>query len=162
MPIKVLFVCLGNICRSPTAEGVFRAKVEAAGLTDQIHIDSCGTAPFHIGKHPDSRAIKAAAARNYDISTLIARQVQDHDFHEFHYIIPMDHKNLSTLKGWAPPDFNGTLELFMKFCQNQGNTQVPDPYHGNADQFEQVLDLLERASDGLLDLIINKHINDKI
>lgn len=157
MAVKVLFVCLGNICRSPTAEGVFRARVEAAGLAQHIYADSCGTAPFHIGKNPDPRAVKAAANRDYDISQLVARQVDDHDFHGFDYIIPMDHKNLSTLKGWAPAGHDGTLELFMKFCQNNGNTQVPDPYHGGADDFELVLDLLERASDGLLDHIKSNH-----
>jgi protein-tyrosine phosphatase len=157
MAVRVLFVCLGNICRSPTAEGVFRHLVAEHQLDDHIAIDSCGTAPFHIGKSPDPRAIIAAAERGLDISQLVARQVQDEDFSDFDYIIPMDHKNLSTLKGWAPKNFAGELQLFMNYCDNMGNSQVPDPYHESQDQFSKVLDLLEKASRGLLAEIKSKH-----
>jgi protein-tyrosine phosphatase len=157
MTVKVLFVCLGNICRSPTAEGIFKSKVREAGLDEYIETDSCGTAPFHIGKSPDARAVTAASHFGYDISDLVARQVAEEDFVNFDYIIPMDRKNLSTLQGWAPAGFRGELSLFMSYCDNLGVTQVPDPYHENAEQFEKVLKLIEKAANGLLDHIVEKH-----
>jgi len=157
MSIGVLFVCLGNICRSPSAQGIFQKQVDDAGLTTAIHIDSCGTAPFNIGKPADPRAVAACQRAGYDIGALIARQVQDKDYLNFHYILPMDHKNLSTLKGWMPKQFSGELQLLMNYCDHGGMTQIPDPYYEDASEFDAVIRTLEKASSGLLAHIRKKH-----
>jgi len=157
MSTGVLFVCLGNICRSPSAQGIFQKLVDDAGLSTKIHIDSCGTAPFNVGKPADPRAVAACQRSGYDISGLIARQVHDDDFLRFDYIIPMDHKNLSTLKGWAPKEFAGELRLLMNYCDHGGMTQIPDPYYEDADKFDAVIRTLEKASRGLLTHIRTTH-----
>ncbi len=157
MTIGVLFVCLGNICRSPSAQGIFQKMVDEAGLTARFAIDSCGTAPFNVGKSADPRAVAACARAGYDISTLIARQVHDDDFRKFQYIVPMDHKNLATLRGWTPAGFNGELALFMTYCDNGGLTQIPDPYYEDASKFDAVIRTLEKASRGLLGHIRKTH-----
>jgi len=147
--VKVLFVCLGNICRSPTAEGVFRHYVEQAGLSEQITIDSAGTADWHIGKTPDPRTIKAAAQRGYDLSVLRARQAVADDFYKFDLILAMDDSNLENLQAIQPADGKAELALYLpRFGLKQ--REVPDPYYGGEDGFELVLDMLEQASEKLL------------
>lgn len=151
--IKVLFVCMGNICRSPTAEGVFRRQVAAAGLLDRIVIDSAGTHDYHIGKPPDRRSQQAALRRNYDLSGLRGRQVGPGDFHEFDYILAMDRDNLANLQRICPAQHLHKLNLFMEFSRKFGQREVPDPYYGGEQGFENVLDMIEDAASGLLDAI---------
>jgi len=147
---KVLFVCLGNICRSPTAEGVFRAQVAAAGLSEVIGIDSAGTAAWHIGKAPDQRAQAAATRRGYDLTALRGRQVAVADFGEFDYILAMDRSNLADLLAQCPAEQRHKVRLFLSFSSQWQNHEVPDPYYGGADGFDQVLDMVEDAAHGLL------------
>ncbi|MEW5943973.1 MAG: low molecular weight protein-tyrosine-phosphatase [Pseudomonadota bacterium] len=150
---KVLFVCMGNICRSPTAEGVFRHQVEAAGLADRIQADSAGTHDYHIGEPPDRRSQAMAAKRGYDLSGLRGRQVRVEDFHEFDYVLAMDRHNLSILQQLCPPEHARKLRLFLEFSSNFDADEVPDPYYGGAQGFEHVLDLVEDAARGLLEEI---------
>ena len=147
--LSVLFVCLGNICRSPSADGVFRAKVEAAGLSDDILVDSAGTAAWHIGKSPDSRSAEHALRRGYDLSMLRARQVTEEDFDQFDYVLAMDAQNLSDLKQLRRSSSKAELGLFLEYGAH-AEKEVPDPYYGGAQGFEHVLDLVESACDGLL------------
>ena len=147
---KVLFVCLGNICRSPTAEGVFRAQVAAAGLSEVIGIDSAGTAAWHIGKAPDQRAQAAATRRGYDLTALRGRQVAIADFGEFDYILAMDRSNLADLLAQCPAEQRHKVRLFLSFSSQWQDHEVPDPYYGGADGFDQVLDMVEDAAHGLL------------
>lgn len=151
MTISVLFVCLGNICRSPTAEVVFRQRVQAAGLADVLHIDSAGTGDWHIGKAPDPRSRAAALQRGYDLSPLRARQVGPEDFRRFDYVLAMDRNNLRDLQAMRPEDARGHLGLFLAFHPGAAPAEVPDPYYGGQDGFDQVLDLVEAACDGLLE-----------
>lgn len=151
MSVSVLFVCLGNICRSPTAEAVFRGRVQAAGLQDHIRIDSAGTGDWHIGKAPDTRMQRAAARRDYDLAPLRARQVSAADLDAFDYVLAMDHANLRDLR--ALGQGSARLELFMNFHPQAPVQEVPDPYYGGEDGFEEVLDLVEATSDGLLDAL---------
>lgn len=148
--VRVLFVCLGNICRSPTAHGVFRAKVREQGLQQRVQIDSCGTGDWHIGHPPDARAAAEAAARGYDIGDLRARQVQATDFRDYDYILAMDEQNLADLRALCPDDYPGYLGLFLPFDPAASVTEVPDPYYGGEEGFALVLDMVEAASDGLL------------
>lgn len=148
--MKVLFVCLGNICRSPTAEGVFRHYVEQAGLSDQVTIDSAGTSDWHIGKTPDPRTIAAAAQRGYDVSTLRGRQATAEDFNEFDLILAMDQSNLTNLQAIQPAHSKAELALYLPRFGISPD-EVPDPYYGGEDGFELVLDMLEQASQVLLD-----------
>ncbi|CAM5586591.1 protein-tyrosine-phosphatase OS=Stutzerimonas stutzeri OX=316 GN=CXK95_12785 PE=3 SV=1 [Stutzerimonas stutzeri] len=147
--MKVLFVCMGNISRSPTAEGVFRHHVQLAGLQDRIEIDSAGTDDWHVGKSPDSRTRQAAQRRGYDLDTLRARQVEVEDFRRFDLILTMDHDNLARLQALRPTDATAELDLFLRRYGVAGDV-VPDPYYGGADGFEQVLDLIEQGSRALL------------
>ena len=149
-PFGVLFVCLGNICRSPTAEGVFRARVEAAGLAGRIAIDSAGTASWHAGKPPDPRTVAAAARRGYDLSALRARQVEPADFARFDLLLAMDADNLAHLRRMKPAATGTQLGLVLEHARRQAAREVPDPWAGGPEGFEQVLDLLEDAADGLL------------
>lgn len=158
MSIKVLFVCLGNICRSPTAEAVFRHQVEAADLNQRIHIDSAGTGDWHIGKAPDPRTIDEAAKRNYDLTALRARQVSSVDFAEYDYVIAMDKENLNNLNAMKPADYQGYLGLFLPFAAT-GEEEVPDPYYGGPEGFTLVLDMVEKASQGLLAHITENHFS---
>ena len=150
---RVLFVCMGNICRSPTAEAVFRHQVEQAGLAEQILIDSAGTHDYHIGDAPDARTQRAAKLRGYDMSQLRGRQVEAEDFHRFDFVLAMDEANLDILKRLRPRDAQSHLGLFLEFAERQTEREVPDPYFGGADGFERVLDMVEDAAAGLL-----KHI----
>jgi len=155
-PTKVLFVCLGNICRSPSAEGVFTALVEKAGVSGRIEIDSAGTADYHIGKSPDPRAIAAAARRDVDLSVLRGRQVAAEDFYEFDYIIGMDHSNIEDLEAVAPSDASARVHRFLEFATETEGEEVPDPYYGGEAGFEPVLDMIEDASRGLLKEILER------
>ena len=148
-PISVLFVCMGNICRSPTAEGVFRRLVAEAGLVDKIEVDSAGTHAYHVGEPPDRRSQAAAASRGYDLSPLRARRVDATDFERFDLILAMDGDNLERLEASAGPDRRARLGLFLEYG-SAGAGEVPDPYYGGASGFERVLDLIEDASRGLL------------
>ncbi len=151
--IKVLFICMGNICRSPTAEAVFRARTEDAGLAQRILADSAGTHDYHIGDPPDARAQRAARLRGYDMSVLRGRQVEVADFSRFDYVLAMDRDNLAILQRLRPRDAAGHLGLFLEFASRHDGREVPDPYYGGADGFEHVLDMVEDASEGLLDHI---------
>jgi protein-tyrosine phosphatase len=147
--ISVLFVCMGNICRSPTAEGVFRHHVEEAGLSEVIAMASAGTHGYHVGNRPDPRAQAAALRRRYDLSALRARQVVAADFERFDHILAMDRANLAYLQREAPAGFRNRARLFLEFG-SMGMLEVPDPYYGAVGGFEHVLDLVEDASRGLL------------
>lgn len=150
MTIKVLFVCMGNICRSPTAEGVFRHLVEEAGLAQRVLIDSAGTHDYHIGKPPDRRAQAAAVQRGYDLSGLRGRQVETRDFDEFDYILAMDAENLANLNRIKPSQHRAKVGLFLEYGQRFAEREVPDPYYGGVQGFDHVLDLVEDAAAGLL------------
>lgn len=147
---KVLFVCLGNICRSPTAEGIFRHQVEEMGLSDRIQIDSAGTSNYHPGKAPDPRSIKAAASRGVDLTMLRARQVSDEDFEVYDWIIAMDESNLESLQERCPAEQLHKVSLLLDHTPDAERRDVPDPYYGEDDGFEQVLDLLEVGVRNLL------------
>ena len=147
--IDVLFVCLGNICRSPTAEGVFRRYVKDAGLEDRIRIDSAGTGNYHIGEPADARAREAAAGRGYDLEALRARQVTREDLVQSDYVLAMDEENLRALRALSPPEHAHKIRLFTDFCST-GACAVPDPYAGGPQGFELVLDLVENSAQGLL------------
>lgn len=149
-PLRVLFVCLGNICRSPTAEGVFRARAESAGLGDAVEIDSAGTGDWHVGSPPDIRAQVAAFARGVDIQSLRARQVTSEDFDRFDLVLAMDRSNLAQLEQARPAEARADLRLFLSFAPAAPVAEVPDPYYGERDGFQDVLDLIEAASDGLI------------
>ncbi len=156
MSVNVLFVCLGNICRSPTADGIFQKLVSDAGLTKRIKVDSAGTANWHQGRAPDPRTVAAAAKRGFDLSVLRARAVKHSDFDEFDYILAMDEENLADLRSLKPADYTGHLGLFLAFGSQQKYREVPDPYHGGSEGFELVLDLVEDAASGLLKSIQEK------
>lgn len=146
---KVLFVCLGNICRSPTAEGVFRHLVEEAGLQDQFLIDSCGTLGHHEGECADERMQKHAAKRGYKL-TSIARGIRTDDLTQFDHIITMDKQNYEDVIAQALGDEKEKIKMMTDFCSQHQHRQVPDPYYGGPEGFELVLDLLEDACQGLL------------
>ncbi|MDD5035868.1 MAG: low molecular weight phosphotyrosine protein phosphatase [Methylococcaceae bacterium] len=148
--ISVLFVCMGNICRSPTAEGVFRKLVQAEGLEPWFHVDSAGTHAYHVDNPPDERARTAALARGIDLAPLRARQVNLRDFETFDHILAMDKHNLDTLMFTCPRTHAHKVRLFLDYAPELNLAEVPDPYYGGKDGFEQVLDMVERASQGVL------------
>lgn len=147
----MLFVCLGNICRSPTAEGVFRERLLRSALAGRVRSDSAGTAAWHIGKAPDLRSQAAALRRGYDISTLRARQVLAEDFLRFDFIFAMDSDNFSSLHALQPAGSHARVGLLLDLVPHVGTREVPDPYYGGESGFERVLDLLEIASDALIE-----------
>jgi protein-tyrosine phosphatase len=147
---RILFVCMGNICRSPSAEGVMRKLVNDAGLQHVIEIDSAGTHEYHVGAPPDARSQAAAKARGYDLAALRARQVCAGDFTDFDLLLAMDRNNLSMLQAQCPPHLRGKLQLTMHYAENAPLSEVPDPYYEGAQGFELVLDYLENACRGLL------------
>ncbi|AYQ38976.1 MULTISPECIES: low molecular weight protein-tyrosine-phosphatase [Burkholderia] len=151
--VSICFVCLGNICRSPTAEGVMRHQVDAAALADRIAIDSAGTGDWHVGEPPDTRAQAAARGRGYDLSALRARQVSAADFERFDLLLAMDEANLAELRRRCPPQHRDKVRLLMEFAPDSTETEVADPYFGGAQGFEQVLDQVERACAGLLETL---------
>ncbi len=154
--INVLFVCMGNICRSPTAEGLFRQVVKDAGLANHINIDSAGTHSYHIGSQPDTRAQAASLKRGIDLSTLRGRQAECGDFDQFDYVLAMDGSNYSDLEHLAGGSTDN-LHMFLAFSEKFSETDVPDPYYGGNQGFEHVLDLIEDASKGLLKHIQQAH-----
>jgi protein-tyrosine phosphatase len=146
----VLFCCTGNICRSPTAEGVFRKKVADANLSACIRVDSAGTHAYHIGEAPDPRTQAAARARGYDLSVLRARRFEHEDFRRFDLVLAMDHGNRAFLARLLPPAESHKLKLMMEYARRYAVPEVPDPYYGGPGGFEQVLEMLEDATEGLL------------
>ncbi len=148
--IAVCFVCLGNICRSPSAEGVMLDQVKRARLADQIVIDSAGTGDWHIGQPPDERAQRIAKKRGYDLSTLRGRQISKEDFERFDLIVAMDDANVAALKKTCPPEYRDKIRLLMEFAARDDSRVVDDPYFGGDDGFERVLDQCEDACEGLL------------
>ena len=154
--MRILFVCMGNICRSPTAEGVFRRLVAERAPGVGIEIDSAGTHDYHVGDPPDPRSIAAAARRGVDLRQLRARLVHDEDFERFDLIIAMDRLNRETLLDRSPTPYRERIRLFMEFAGNREVEDVPDPYYGGAPGFERVLDLAEEAAAGLLDEVLER------
>ncbi len=155
--IRVLFVCMGNICRSPTAHGVFRELVRREGLEDRIVIDSAGTHAYHVGNPPDRRAQATALARGIELSDLRARQVEERDFEHFDYILAMDEDNLAILQSQCPPQHAHKVRLFLEFAPQRYEREVPDPYYGGPQGFEHVFDLVEEAAEGLL-----AHVRERV
>ncbi|MGB5177866.1 MAG: low molecular weight protein-tyrosine-phosphatase [Gammaproteobacteria bacterium] len=155
--VNVLFVCMGNICRSPTAQGVFERLVADNELATVIRIDSAGTHAYHIGEQPDERASAAALKRGVDLSTQKARRVSPEDFQLFDYVIAMDSSNFDDLTASCPPGHESKLRLFMEYAPDIEVNEVPDPYYGGATGFERVLDLIEVAAAGLLEDIRRQH-----
>lgn len=158
--INVLFVCMGNICRSPTAEGVFAAQVESKKLGHLIAVDSAGTHAYHIGEGPDARSQKTALKRGIDLSALKARRAISADFEKFDYVLAMDRDNYQGLEAICPPGLEYKLHLFLSFAPNLEHEEVPDPYYGGPMGFERVLDMIEAASEGLLQEIQLRHLNN--
>lgn len=156
--IKILFCCMGNICRSPTAEGVFAKLVHEAGLDDIIEIDSAGTHAYHVGEPPDSRAQRSALQRGIDISLLRARRARAEDFDYFDYVLAMDEDNYQHLLQICLPKQQEKLQLFLDYAPHLQYRQVPDPYYGGDKGFETVLDMVEHAAVGLLQHIRARHI----
>lgn len=153
METKILFVCLGNICRSPTAQGVFEKLIDDEKLANRFFVDSAGTHAYHVGEPPDRRSQEAALRRGIDLSKQRARRVADGDFHQFDYIVAMDADNYASLASSCPVEHQGKLSLFMQHAPELKLTSVPDPYYGGLSGFEKVLDLVEAAAAGLLERI---------
>lgn len=150
---RVLFVCTGNICRSPTAEGVFRHIVMQAGLGDRFHVDSAGTHGYHLGEPPDSRAVALARKRGYDLSQLRARQFVAADYASFDLLLAMDRGHLKIMRRLAAPHDAERARLFLSYAPDLGIADVPDPYYGEERDFAQTFDLIERGSRALLDAL---------
>jgi protein-tyrosine phosphatase len=148
--MRILFVCMGNICRSPTAEGIFRHLLAQRQIDLEVEVDSAGTHDYHVGEPPDPRAIAAARRRGIDLSALRARSLQPQDFENFDLLIAMDEQNLRELRSRSGPVYASRLRLMMDFAPDVDRRAVPDPYYGGPQGFEEVLDLLEQASEGLL------------
>ncbi len=148
--VNILFVCMGNICRSPTAQGIFEGLVNREGLSDRIHTDSAGTHAYHVGEGPDERALAAAISRGFDLSGQRARKVNLNDFDKFDYLLAMDRGNYSDLRANCPSSHRQKLRLFLDFAEDMPEKEVPDPYYGGVHGFEHVIDLVEAASRGLL------------
>lgn len=156
--VRVLFVCMGNICRSPIAHGLFRHLVAESGLQERIAIDSAGTHAYHVGNPPDERAQDTAQRRGIDISDQRARHVKAADFEHFDYVLAMDRDNYAILARLCPPGQEDKLHLFMDFAEELSETEVPDPYYGGMGGFEHVFDLVEVAARGLLERIKAEHL----
>ena len=148
--VRVLFVCMGNICRSPTAQGVFCKLLQAEGMDELIETDSAGTHAYHVGEPPDRRARETALRRGIDLSDLRARRVQPDDFARFEYVLAMDQENYHSLSGICPSGSERKLMLFMDFAPHLRTREVPDPYYGGDSGFERVFDMVDAASAGLL------------
>ncbi len=156
--IRVLFVCMGNICRSPTAHGLFAQLVKEQNLGDRIVVDSAGTHAYHIGNSPDRRSQEAALRRGIDLSTLRARRVEAADFAAFDYVLAMDDENYQILARLCPPEAKAKLQLFLDYAPHLAEREVPDPYYGGEQGFERVLDMIDAASQGLLAHIRTRHL----
>jgi len=148
--MRILFVCMGNICRSPTAEAVFRDYARRHAPDLQLEVDSAGTHDYHVGEPPDPRAVKAASRRGLDLSGLRARQVEETDFERFDLILAMDRLNHAMLLERSAPEYHGRIRLLLEFADAPAGLDVPDPYYGGAKGFDEVLDLVEEAAAGLL------------
>lgn len=148
--VKVLVVCMGNICRSPLAHGLLEHRVEKAGLSTRIVIDSAGTHAYHVGNPPDPRSQQTARRHGIDLSTQRARKVQVSDFAEFDYVLAMDNDNHALLRAQCPEEHRHKLKLFLEFAPQLAETEVPDPYYGGDSGFEQVYQLIAAATDGLI------------
>ncbi|RRJ84686.1 low molecular weight protein-tyrosine-phosphatase [Aestuariirhabdus litorea] len=148
--VRILFVCLGNICRSPTAHGVFQGLVDKHGLGDRFEVESAGTSAYHVGNSPDHRSTAAAAARGYDLSELRAQQVVEADFSHYDLVLAMDGENLRNLTRLCPPQHLHKVQLFLDYG-SKGVKEVPDPYYGGTNGFNEVLDLVEDAARGLFE-----------
>ncbi|AJQ95831.1 low molecular weight protein-tyrosine-phosphatase [Gynuella sunshinyii] len=155
MVTRVLFICLGNICRSPIAEGVFRALIQERGIDDQFVVDSAGTAGYHVGEGPDERAVRALKGRKVDISDLRARQLQSSDFDEFDYILVADRQNLKDVQTLAGDNCHAEVRLFLSYDPESKVDEIPDPYYGGSEGFETVIDLCKAASEKFLQHIQN-------
>lgn len=153
MSVKILFVCMGNICRSPTAEGVFRSLVSREPQLKHVKVDSCGTIGYHVGEASDPRSVAAAKKRGYDLSEIRARQLTKQDLVDFEHILVMDNDNYQNTVALAEndPTIIGKVELFLDYAKNSTLTEVPDPYYGGANGFDRVIDLVEDASIGLIE-----------
>jgi protein-tyrosine phosphatase len=156
--VKVLFVCMGNICRSPTAHGVFEKLLKDKGLEDFIEVDSAGTYAYHVGEAPDKRAQATALKRGFDLEHLKARKVAENDFSYYDYILAMDNDNLDMLYAACPAKFKNKISLLLHFADNFPISEVPDPYYGGVKGFENVFDMIDTASRGLLEDIKKKII----
>ncbi len=157
MSTRVLFVCMGNICRSPVAQGVFEAAVRREGLEGEVEVDSAGTGDWHAGQPPDERALESARSRGVDISRLRARQVTPEDCRTFDYVLTMDEENYRAVSALCGG--NAVVRPFLDFVTGSPEREVPDPYFGGPDGFERVLDLVEEASEGLIEDIRSRHLN---
>lgn len=161
MTVDVLFVCLGNICRSPTAEAVFTERLKRNGMADIVRVDSAGTGDWHIGKSPDPRAQTAAEGRGYAMDHLRARQVTVEDFQRFDYVLAMDESNLDDLVAMCPDESRAQVGRFMDYHPQPGLDEVPDPYYGGDQGFDYVLDLVEQAAEGLVEYIRRHHFESR-
>lgn len=155
--VNVLFVCLGNICRSPTAEAVFRQLLEEEGLTDLIHVESAGTGSWHVGEGVDSRSRLEATKHGIDMTAKVARQVKKSDFDEFDHILAMDEQNFEVLEEMCPDEHHLKLRLFMEYAPRHGFRGVPDPYYGGKDGFAKVFDICRDGSKGLLEELVAEY-----
>jgi low molecular weight protein-tyrosine phosphatase len=155
--VRVLFVCLGNICRSPLAQGVFEDAARREGLENEIFVDSAGTGSWHVGSPPDQRALSAASLRGLDISAQRARQISRDDCENFDYILTMDEENYQMVSSLCRG--SAVVRPFLDFATHSPEREVPDPYYGGADGFERVLDLVEEASEGLLKDIRERYLS---
>jgi len=158
--VKLLFVCMGNLCRSPTAEAVFRHKIAEAGLGSVVHCASAGTHDFHVGSLPDGRARAVAQKRGYDMSKLRGRHVADEDFERYDLILTMDRQNMASLEQRCPSEHREKLKMLMEFARRNTLPEVPDPYYGSVKGFEIVLDMLEDACESLVDHIREHHLGN--
>jgi protein-tyrosine phosphatase len=158
MMVKVLFVCMGNICRSPTAQGVFADLLRREGLTALVHVDSAGTHAYHTGSAPDPRAQAAARRRGIDLGPQAARQIQRDDFEHFDYILAMDRENLALLREMCPAQLDHKVGLLLEHAPHLGIEEVPDPYYGGSAGFDRVLDMVLEAAEGLVRDIRTRHI----
>jgi protein-tyrosine phosphatase len=155
--VRVLFVCMGNICRSPLAQGVFEDVLRREGLEGEVSVDSAGTGAWHVGSPPDERALGAASLRGVDISSQRARRIKPEDCQNFDYVLTMDEENYRAVAGLCRG--SAVVRPFLDFAADSPETAVPDPYYGGPDGFEHVLDLVEEASEGLLEDIRERHLS---
>ena len=156
--VRVLFVCMGNICRSPLAHGLFEHRVEEAGLSDRISIDSAGTHAYHVGEKPDPRSQQTAQSHGIDLSSQRARKVTGSDFEKFDYVVAMDRDNHAILSSQCPAEYSHKLKLFLEYAPQLSETEVPDPYYGGDSGFEHVYQLIDAAADGLMADIRSRYL----
>ncbi|WP_018231288.1 low molecular weight protein-tyrosine-phosphatase [Thioalkalivibrio thiocyanodenitrificans] len=149
--VNVLFVCMGNICRSPMAHGVFQSMLDEAGIAHLVRVDSAGTHAYHVGSPPDERAQRMATVHGVDLSGQRARLLEAQDFEQFDYVLVMDEDNLENARRICPPDCRDRIRLFLEFAEGLGEREVPDPYYGGNDGFERVMEMVRSAAQGLLD-----------